>query len=86
MTKSLPKKVADAFATVAITGESPSTYPSRNPKFVYFLRVGHRGSELMRDEAWAKYPFDEFEPYIEKTGKANSVAIYYRLRREYESK
>ena len=40
----------------------------------------------MRDQAYDKYAFDEFEPYIEKTGKTHSVAIYYRLSKEYESK
>jgi hypothetical protein len=84
MRKPLPQKVADAFATIAVTGVPPSTYPSRNPRFIYFLRPGHRASELMRDEAWDKYPFDEFEPYIEKTGETSSVAICYRLRKEYE--
>ncbi len=86
MARGLPNKVADAFATVAVTGELPSTYPSQNPRFIYFLRPGHKAwEEPVRDQAYDKYPFDDFEPYVEKTGKRDSVGIYYRLRKEYES-
>jgi hypothetical protein len=84
MVKALPKKVADAFATVTITGELPTTYPSRNPRFIYFLRPGHGvWEEPVRDEAYDKFAFDEFESYIEKTGRRDSAGVYYQLRREY---
>ena len=79
--KTLPSVVAAAFATVS--EELPSTYRSKNPRWIYFLKPGHSPDELMRDEAWDKYRFDEFEPYVEKTGEITSEAVYYRLRKEY---
>jgi hypothetical protein len=79
--KSLPSKVAAAFA--AVGAELPSTYPARNPRWIYFLKTGHGSYELMRDEAWDKFPFEEFEPYVEKTGKITSDTVYYRLRKQY---
>ena len=79
--KTLPSIIAAAFATVS--DELPSTYPSKNPRWIYFLRPGHKPNELMRDEAWDKFRYDEFEPYVEKTGKITPVAVYYRLRKEY---
>jgi hypothetical protein len=79
--KTLPSLVAEAFATV--NEEPPSSFRVGNPKSIYFLKPGHNPNELMRDGAWDKLPFDEFEPYVEKTGKETSDTVYYRLRKEY---
>jgi hypothetical protein len=82
--KKLPTAVGRAFETVELTKEPPSTYPnSRNPRWIYFLKPGHSPSELLRDEAWSKLPFVDFEPYIEPTGKRDSVGRYWRLRAQY---
>lgn len=85
-TKTLPSLVARAFATVTVTKEQPCTYPnSRNPRWIYFLRLGHRADDLLL-RAWHKFPFEDFEPYIEPTGAKDSNARYWRLRKEYQSK
>ncbi len=79
-TKTLPDAVAAAFAIIG--EELPSTYPSRNPKWIYFLKQGHKPNEPL--SGWNKYPFDDFAPYVEQTGIATSAAVYYRLRKEYQ--
>ena len=75
----LPDIVAAAFATVR--HELPSTYPSRTPNWIYFLKPGHKSSEPV--SAWYKLPFATFAPYIEHV-RTTSDAVYYRLRKEHQ--
>lgn len=84
-TKTLPSIVARAFATVSVTREQPCTYPnSKNPRWIYFLRPGYAANDLLL-RAWNKYPFADFEPYIEPTGVKDSNARYWRLRKQCDS-